>query len=209
MFEVVGLQGSRNDKILFSKITFKLNRGQWLWVKGKNGQGKTTLLKMLAGLLMQDSGCIYWNAQKLSRFDPLFLQDMIYLGHVPALNPMLSFIENLRWAKLLRNNSNVNSTELDTELSALSLVDLQDTPCEQLSFGQKQRAALLTLKLFEQTPLWILDEPATGLDTSAKNWLHDKLNKHLMAGGLAIIASHEDLNLTQSPFILNLSVEAS
>lgn len=218
MFEVAHLQGSRSEQPLFRNLTFKLNAGEWIWVKGENGRGKTTLLKILAGLILPDKGYLSWSGKKLKRFEPHFLHLLLYLGHHPALNPTLTVSENILWSCLLQTNLLTHKDQkhkdqkkdlellINKALKDLNVHELADIPCEQLSFGQKQRVSLLRLAINQEAILWILDEPGTGLDEKAKEWIVQQINQHLQKGGMAVIASHEPFqNLKEASNVILLN----
>lgn len=227
MLEVSRLDAVRSDSSeqqLFSNLTFSVRPGQWCWVKGSNGSGKSTLLKQLTGLLPTNIGSeLKWKGENLSRFETTFLQDLLYLGHKPALHPALTSVENIKWLTSIRMMSSLKKRGLDeyplsenplserplgegtlnekplgdsndithvltAHLHQMGVIQT-DIPCEQLSFGQRQRVALTQLLLC-LGKLWILDEPSTGLDEAGQQCLEHCLQKHLMLGGSAVIASH-------------------
>lgn len=201
MLEVTRLNSIRSERELFSNLTFSVSEGQWIWIKGANGSGKSSLLKILAGLL-PTAGMLKWQARLITRFDHNFLQDMLYLGHKPALHPALTPFENLKWLSSLHAVPTDIRETIDCRIkSALKKMEVsthQHFLCEQLSFGQRQRVALSRLWL-GFSKLWILDEPCTGLDEEGQQRLEECLENHLMNGGLAVIASHTPLRTAMLP----------
>jgi heme exporter protein A len=206
VLKVSHLECTRSERTLFSNLTFKVEQGQWIWVRGSNGAGKTSLLKVLAGLIPQDRGDIYWNNIKILPYVEQYIQDLSYLAHAPALHPLLTPIENLSWLMNLSNMTDITAPCI-AALDFMGLTEIMNTPIEALSYGQKQRVAISTL-LLRTTKLWILDEPSTGLDIDGQKLLAKLLQKHLSTGGMAVIASHSSFDdLSKPNLILNLSNE--
>ena len=168
----------RNYETILNDISFTLKSGEALLVKGKNGVGKSTLLKALVGLLPIESG-------GLSQ-----LPDFHYLGHENALKSVLSVRENLMFY------GGDNNT-IKESLKKLECAHLIDIPVSQLSLGQARRIALVRLLLTKKT-LWILDEPMTGLDENSKKQFIELLQIHLDQQGILILSSHEDIGFTNS-----------
>lgn len=201
MFEASHLNCIRSERILFRDLTFKIGSQSWIWLKGKNGSGKSTLLRMVAGLLLPSSGYLFWQSKKIDRFDPRFLNHLFYLSHLPPLHLSLTPLENLTWWMALqcKKTKTAAQDEILNALQALGLAHAKHLPCEQLSFGEKQRVSLARLGL-QKKSFWVLDEPYTGLDSSGKAWVNQQVQEHLHRGGGAIIASHEMLNLNPQAF---------
>lgn len=192
VFKVNNLQCIREDRLLFSNLTFSLEGGSWLEVKGPNGSGKSSLLKILAGLLPRDGGQIFWHGEP----------NFCYVGHKLGIHLGLSPLENLKWyldciiCAPSRRDFHKKCIEA---LQYFDLLDFQDTPCLQLSMGQRQRVALSRLLLSinkAQAPLWLLDEPLFALDTKAQDLLKKIIEQHLSEkNGMAIIVSHSPIHL--------------
>ncbi|MGI9273324.1 MAG: cytochrome c biogenesis heme-transporting ATPase CcmA [Endozoicomonas sp.] len=198
MLEVVQLGCERDDRVLFSNLSFTLSRGELLQVEGANGAGKTTLLRILSGLSRDYQGEIRWNSAKHTSHFADFRLAAFYLGHKPAVKAELTPVENLQWRARLRNEQ----PDPDSQLSALEQVNLagyEHLPCGQLSAGQHRRVALADLAL-SQTPLWILDEPFTAIDVYGVAWLESLLGLHTGRGGMVIFTSHQSLSSTVGQF---------
>lgn len=183
MLEVIGISGSRNDNVLFKNLNFTLSDGQALQINAANGVGKTTLLKIIAGLLPIAAGKITTDYSAL------------YLGHNSNLHPALSVQANLKFLHLLNSrSSSVNSQHMQLAIQNAGINKQLYTAGEELSAGQAQRVNLARLYL-AQEKLWLLDEPFVNLDNNAKLILTNLLIKHLLSGGALIIASHNQIEL--------------
>jgi heme exporter protein A len=187
--DVNHLSCTKGDRILFSDIDFSLGSGEWLHVRGANGAGKTSLLRLLAGLSSPASGSIRWNGSDVAKGRQAYREALLYLGHPAGAKEELTPLENLRIA------ASIDGTQLDdrTALGALSRVGLrgrEDLPLRSLSQGQKRRV-LLSLLITRKARLWILDEPLTALDVRAIDLVSELVAEHVAAGGLAVLTSHQ------------------
>ncbi len=196
MLKVDNLRCHRGHQILFSNLTFELPLGKGLIITGANGSGKSSLLRILAGLRAADAGKI----QRPS--------ELIYLGHQPGFKLSLTALDNLIWWYGIQgitagNNANENREirenqkvqeirKIQEKLASLNLAHLSNRPCWQLSAGQLQRFALSRL-ILRPASLWILDEPWNALDAEAKDWLEYLLLNHLKNKGMLVMASHQFL----------------
>jgi heme exporter protein A len=179
----------RGGRELFSGLSFAVAAGEALVVTGRNGSGKSSLLRLIAGLLRPEEGRI-----SLEGGDPeLGLGEQAhYLGHHDALKPSLTAGENLRfWSAWLGPAENPP----ERALGKLGLEDLADLPAAYLSAGQKRRLSLARL-ITVYRPLWLLDEPATALDAEGQARLADLMRVHLARGGLVLAAAHGPIGLT-------------
>jgi heme exporter protein A len=178
----------RGGREVFAGITFAVASGEALLVSGRNGAGKSSLLRMVVGLLRVASGRI---ALEGGEPELTLAEQAHYLGHQDAVKPSLSVGENLRfWTAFL----GAVPADCAKPLAAVGLDALADLPAAYLSAGQRRRlsiARLLTVK----RPIWLLDEPASALDTAARTGLTELMRDHLAAGGLVIAASHGSLGL--------------
>jgi heme exporter protein A len=178
----------RGERRIASGITARVQGGEALLLQGPNGSGKSTLLRALAGLLPTADGRIRWNGADVAEDREAHRARLCYLGHQDALKPSLTARENLEfWARYTGGDA-------ETALRAFGLSSLGDRPARVLSAGQKRRLALSRLAL-NDAPLWLLDEPVTALDAEARRAFAALLARHLAAGGLAIIATHEPLDI--------------
>jgi heme exporter protein A len=176
----------RGDRCLFERLSFDLCSGQLGLLVGPNGSGKTTLLRVLAGLAPPTAGVAEWNGTAIGELAPEQRGDLAYRGHLEALKRDLTVRENLKfYTSLFRVPE-----PLEPVLAELQLQAAGDTRVRYLSAGQKRRAALASLKL-SGASLWLLDEPTTNLDRDGRTLLRDWTRRHIAAGGLAVIATHQ------------------
>ena len=194
--------GVRGGKSLFKAINFSLEAGSCLWLKGANGSGKTTLFKYLAGLSPPSEGKIFLLNHQDSITEHLdSVQDgaiyrnyIGYLGHQNAMKADLTLMENLSfWAQLY----GLKQTVVKEALNQFQLETYANQRIHNLSTGYQRRAGLARLKLLSHLPLWLMDEPLSGLDHEAKTQLNAMVTDYLEQGGLnesggmVIFSSHE------------------
>jgi heme exporter protein A len=185
------LNYERNYQLLLNDIHFELQAGQWLQISGANGSGKSTLLRILAGFLDPLSGKLSWKNQIISTQKESYQQQLHFIGHQHGVKPYLTVLENLKLAGTLANiTSNLEHIQQCAE--KMGLPHLLNTYAFNLSAGQMRRLALARL-LLSPAPLWILDEPTTALDQAGQALLVNLLNQHLAQGGMAIVATHQQL----------------
>lgn len=183
---------TRGYRDLFKDLDFELYPGQMLRVEGKNGSGKTSLLRIMAGLAQPLEGEVLWQGRKIHHAESDYFQNLLFLGHRAAIKFELTPIENLCIAKSLHGSKTKNGIE--EALYQVGLYGFEDIPCAQLSAGQKRRVALAQLFL-TQAKCWILDEPYTSLDVNAVSMLEDLFAKHLVNGGMLVITSHQPITI--------------
>ncbi|MBV2127827.1 cytochrome c biogenesis heme-transporting ATPase CcmA [Arsukibacterium indicum] len=186
-----GLSCIRQDRVLFSQLSLQLHSGQLLQILGKNGAGKSSLLRILAGLASPDDGQVFYQAKPLAQSLPAYCGNLCYIGHQSGVHEQLTALENLRFWRAASGLNNADDWAL---LAQLGLAGLEDVPCRMLSAGQQRRVSLARLWL---TPakIWILDEPFTALDQSAIVLLQQQMLDHLNQGGAIILTSHQNLTL--------------
>ena len=177
--EARGLACSRGPVTLFRDLALRVERGEWVAVRGPNGSGKTTLLRCLAGLARPDAGEVRREGR------------LAYAGHLPGIKDDLSAEENLRGALAL-SGSPVDSPAAREALDEVGLLARRTLPARRLSAGQRRRIGLARL-LIDPAPVWILDEPLTALDDEGQQLFARTLARHLERGGLALVATHHDL----------------
>jgi heme exporter protein A len=198
MLEAENLECTRGDRKLFRHLSFSLESGTLVQLTGPNGSGKTSLLRMISGLLEPTEGQIRWDGTRIRSLGEEYRALLTYLGHRNGLKEELSAIENLR----ITNGAaglHIDRNTCQTALSAVGLARREHLPVRFLSEGQKRRAALARLAICK-TRLWLLDEVFTALDKSAVALVKSLIETHLISGGIAIIATHQELDLTASSF---------
>ncbi|WAR43075.1 cytochrome c biogenesis heme-transporting ATPase CcmA [Methylomonas rapida] len=186
---VVDLACGRDDRLLFSGLSFGLRPGQVLLLEGSNGSGKTTLLRTLCGFREADEGEIRWCGQLLE--ESSYYADMAYVGHAEGIKKELTVLENLRFALALSQPGHYG---IDEALQKVQLAGYDDNPVHTLSAGQKRRLSLARL-LITHNILWILDEPFTSLDRQGIDLIETLIDAHVKQGGMVILTSHHDLSL--------------
>jgi heme exporter protein A len=196
------ITGMVANRVLFESVNATLSAGQLLRISGDNGAGKSTLLKMIVGLLDLEVGDVIWNQQAIDDSDN-FESDLSYVGHKDGLKSERTAIENLAFYQQLYQRPNFN---LDQLLFDFNLLEQAETLTKHLSFGQRRRLALLRLPL-SQRPLWVVDEPFTGVDVSARVLIEQLFVAHLAEGGLIVMTHHGCLNDSAiSPFLQEVTL---
>ncbi|MGK7866393.1 heme ABC exporter ATP-binding protein CcmA [Falsiroseomonas sp. E2-1-a20] len=188
MLEARDLACWRGDRAIFAGLSFTLEAGGALLLLGANGAGKSSLLRLLAGLIPAAEGQLLWDGQDALADRVGHAARLRYLSHQDALKPSLSAAENLRFYARLWGG------DVEAALAAVGLAELADLPARVLSSGQKRRLALARLAL-APVPLWLLDEPTVGLDAASVARLGGLLAIHRAAGGAVLAATHLPLPL--------------
>ena len=166
----------RAEKLVFAELDLTFANGEAVVLGGANGSGKSSLLRLLAGLLAPSAGDAEWQGEPACR----------YLGHGDAVNPALSGREALDFWRHLWGG---DAAAVAPALAAFDLTPVADVPARMMSAGQRRRLALARL-LLAPAPVWLLDEPTVGLDAGARAALERVLASHLAAGGAAVLATH-------------------
>lgn len=203
MLKVSNLACSRGGRTLFSGLEFTVSEGGWVFLKGGNGAGKTSLLRILCGLSHADAGEMQWNGTQVGEIGDAFRNELFYLGHANALQEALTVQENLAFYAALGGHASDAATT-GAALARLGVRACQGRLVRHLSQGQKRRVALSRL-LMTSARLWILDEPFVALDAQAILALSDIIAAHLQRGGMAILTSHQAVDIGNvQPQVLEL-----
>jgi len=193
MLSVSDLTCVRGDQTLFSGVSFDLNAGQWLHLKGANGSGKTSLLRMATGFTPPTHGEVRWKGLPLAELPDTFHAQLVYLGHAPALKDELSALENLEADAAIAGRA-FSQRDAGAALQDLGLRGRTKLPVRVLSQGQKRRVALARLVL-QSASLWVLDEPFVALDAQAQAWVAGVMSAHVQRGGMVLFTSHQAIEL--------------
>ena len=217
--EMQNVACERSGRRLFSSLSRSVLPGQLLRVQGDNGAGKTSLLRMICGLMEPAAGQLLWNGKRTIDLKEELGRELIYLGHAAALKDDLSALENLQAACTLAGYS-VMEAQARRALMAAGLRGHEHTPVCKLSQGQRKRSALARLALGQAAPnnnappdsapnmpanmpptipLWVLDEPFNSLDGTATAWLVGLIKTQLQQGGLVVLTSHQIVALDEMP----------
>lgn len=192
MLEARELLCERDERTLFSGLSFTLNAGEWVQITGSNGAGKTTLLRLLTGLSRPDAGEVLWQGQPLHQVRDSYHQNLLWIGHQPGIKTRLTALENLHFYH--RDGDTAQCLEA---LAQAGLAGFEDIPVNQLSAGQQRRVALARLWLTRAT-LWILDEPFTAIDVNGVDRLTQRMAQHTEQEGIVILTTHQPLNVAES-----------
>jgi heme exporter protein A len=193
MLSAHGLTCVRGDRPLFAGIGLAVGPGEWLHVRGANGSGKTSLLRLLAGLARPEAGQVHWGGEPIARVAQEYHRALLFLGHHAAVKEELTAAENLQLAAQL-DGAEIGRAEVDRALGRFGLRGREDLPVRVLSAGPKRRVLLARL-MTRKARLWVLDEPFTALDARAVDMLGELTREHLAQGGMAVITSHQPVPL--------------
>jgi len=194
---VRGLECRRGERALFRGLDFAVRPGEIVWLRGANGQGKTTLLRTLAGLSAPEAGEIAWSgADRHARF--------VYLAHANALKEELTIAESLRFLLAVAGEPPA-SAAVDAALARFDLASRRHAAVRTLSQGQRRRVALARLALLAAPSTWLLDEPFDALDASGIDALNALIVEHAQRGGSTVLTSHVPLRIAKPvPIVVQL-----
>ena len=200
MLEARDLECERGGRKLFGGLSFSLAPGALLRVAGANGSGKTSLLRILCGLLSPSAGEVRWKGEAIAALREEYSRQLVYLGHADAVKDDVTPAENLDIACRI---AGISFTREELFL-ALKEFSVPDRPVRRLSRGQRRRAALARLVLSPGVPLWLLDEPFAALDATAASRVETLVREHLGRGGALVYTTHQATGLDAAARVVGL-----
>lgn len=183
----------REERILFEDHSFDIQPGDIVQIEGQNGAGKTSLLRILAGLSQPYSGNVLFQQTPIKKCREEYHQNLTFIGHQPGIKGEMTSQENLAFYLAMHGLNNINA---EATLEQVNLAAFEDSLASHLSAGQHRRIALARLWQ-SSTPIWILDEPFTAIDKQGVKNLEALFVKHAKNGGCVILTSHQDLTITE------------
>lgn len=194
MLQVAKLQFDYDDRPILKAVSFTLSPGQLIHIRGANGVGKTSLLKLLAGLMWPKAGEICYQGASIHDDLARYQQHLAFVGHKPGHSALLTVFENL-----VSIASTVKYPFIEKYIHEFGLAHVRDERCGLLSAGERRRVSLLRLLLTDKA-LWLLDEPLTSLDNAVIELLASHLIAHLKCGGLIALSSHQSIPIKDSGY---------
>lgn len=205
LLSTTGLTCIREERLLFDQLNIEIHAGDIVQVEGPNGSGKTSLLRILAGLSQPFEGEVFFNNQLIRQSREEFHQQLLYLGHLPGVKGEMNAHENLSF-NLALHGTICNPTDVMKTLGDVSLTGFEDSLASHLSAGQHRRISLA--RLFKSTArIWILDEPFTAIDKQGVYDLEQLFKAHISQGGCVILTTHQDLLTFESSQIKKITLD--
>ena len=183
----------RGDRHVLQGVSAQIQPQELLHISGPNGTGKTTLLRVVSGLLRPEQGSVTWLGRSIAAIRPDYQAALAYASHEPALKGDLTALENLRFAVGLKRR--ITADELRAALARTGVAACADLPARVLSAGQRRRVAMARVLAMSAT-VWLLDEPYTNLDAAGTELISELLQTHVAGGGLALVVAHHELNVS-------------
>ena len=181
----------RGERCLFQGLSFALESGGLLLLEGRNGCGKTSLMRAIAGMLSLETGQVFWDDTPVDKQRQAFHGALVWLAHRTGLKGDLTLVENLGFERSLRAQSSIDA---EAVYERLGIARLKKLILRSLSAGQQRRVALARM-LLADVPLWFMDEPFTNLDREGRALVVELVEEHLAHGGMCVMAAHQDVEL--------------
>ena len=204
MLEAKEISCIRGNRELFRHLSFRVEGGTALRIHGANGAGKTSLLRMIAGLSPVAEGRISWDGQTLAAMGDEYHSQLVFVGHANALKAHLTPCENLHFGLAVQGLS-ADAGSVRAALDEEGLASAVDVPAQWLSAGQQRRVALTRTRFAAGRKLWILDEPFSSLDDAAVARLSSRLAGHVRNGGVVVYTTHQDVQIDAATNLLELA----
>lgn len=205
LLTMTDLSVERGEHLLFDGFELSIEPGEIIQFAGPNGAGKTSLMRVIAGLLEPLTGSFHWQGSAVAHASQ-FSDEILYMGHKPAVRYQLSPLENLEWYAQLQYQQVQNRTagDLQQALKYIGLEGYENEPCANLSAGQKKRVGLTRMSI-SSAPLWILDEPFTAVDRQGVETLVGWIENYVSQGGAVLYTTHQQVEFQQhQPRIIDL-----
>ncbi|MDM0076205.1 cytochrome c biogenesis heme-transporting ATPase CcmA [Variovorax sp. J2P1-59] len=183
---------ARGGRRVFAGVSFDAAPGDVIQIRGSNGSGKSSLLRLLCGLLQPTGGHVHWRSRRVGTRDAAFASEVAYMGHAGGMSGELTVFENLRFSLHVAGATSSDAACRDV-LRKLRLADRENERMRHLSQGQQRRLSLARV-LLSQRPLWLLDEPCAGLDAEGEESFDACLAEHVRSGGMAVVTTHRDID---------------
>ena len=194
------LSFKRNSRKIFSNLDISVSPNKIIHIKGRNGIGKTTLIKVLVNMIIPNTGDIYWNGKNIKKNISEYYNNLTYIMDTNTSKNEMTVMENIKfWMKL--NASKIKTKEIDAILQLLLIEPYKNTKTNFLSAGEIKKLELCRL-IIEQKKLWILDEPYVGLDASVIEIVNETFNNHINNNGMIIFSSHYNPELRNMDTLL-------
>ena len=200
MLLVQNISFERAERKILSNVSLSLGSNKIIIIKGKNGSGKTTFIKIILNLIKHTSGSIYWKGKLLSTNLYDYYNNLTYIGDQTSSIRQLTIKENIRiWKKIFL--SKIDDTQIEKLLRTLNLINIINYKVSSLSLGERKKLELMRL-IIEEKQNWLLDEPFTNLDSESIQVLSQTFEDHSNKGGSVLFSSHQDPEINISEEIL-------
>ena len=182
-----------SERFLFKNLDLSISPKTIIQIKGRNGTGKTTLIKILSNILIPTTGEIYWNGKNIYKNTRYFFNNLTLIMDTNTSKGDMTVYENIQfWQKLFK--SQIKNNEINLLLEMLNIHNYKNTFVKYLSYGEKRKLEISRL-ILEKKKLWIFDEPYLGLDKATINIFNETIKNHSKAEGMVIFSSHYHLEM--------------